>query len=67
MRYGGQLVPCSSGVFISLKFGQSIRGDKSPFPIQEGSQLFIRVHNEPLTVVAMCVNSPERSLFGIHG
>ena len=28
---------------------------------------FLRVHNETLSVVAMCVNNPDRSPFGIHG
>jgi hypothetical protein len=30
-------------------------------------QLFIRVHNETLSVVAMCVSNQDRSPIGIHG
>jgi hypothetical protein len=33
---------------------------------QKRHQLFIRVHNEALTTVAMCVNNPDRSPFGIN-
>jgi hypothetical protein len=32
-----------------------------PLQFQKRSQLFIRVHNEPLSVVAMRVNNPDRS------
>jgi hypothetical protein len=37
------------------------------FEFQKRSQLFIRVHNETLSVVAMAVNDPDRSPVGIHG
>jgi hypothetical protein len=30
-------------------------------------QLFIRSHNETLSVAAMCVNNPDCSPFTIHG
>jgi hypothetical protein len=31
------------------------------FKFDERSQLFIGVHNEPLSVVAMCISDPDRS------
>ena len=36
------------------------------FEFQKRSQLFIRTHNETLSVVAMRVNNPDRSPFGIN-
>jgi hypothetical protein len=37
------------------------------FEFQKRSQLFIRTHNEALTVAAMCVSYEDRSPFTIHG
>jgi hypothetical protein len=34
---------------------------------QEGSQLFVGVHNEALTVAAMCVSHEDRLPFAIYG
>jgi hypothetical protein len=31
------------------------------FQFQKRSQLFIRAHNETLSVVAMCVDNPDRA------
>jgi hypothetical protein len=36
------------------------------FKFNERHQLFIRVHNETLPVVAMCVGNPDRSPVGIN-
>jgi hypothetical protein len=36
-------------------------------PNDERGQLFIRVHNETLSVIAVCVGNPNRSPVGIHG
>jgi hypothetical protein len=36
------------------------------FQFQKGGQLFIRTHNETLSVAAMCVNNPDRSPVGIN-
>jgi hypothetical protein len=36
------------------------------FKFQKRSQLFIGVHNETLSIVAMCVCNPDRSLTGIN-
>jgi hypothetical protein len=36
------------------------------FKFQKRSQLFIRAHNETLSVVAVCVNDPDRSPFAIY-
>jgi len=33
----------------------------SPFQFQKGSQLFIRTHNETLSIVAVCINNPDRT------
>jgi hypothetical protein len=37
-----------------------------PFQFQKRSQLFIRAHNETLSVAAMRVSNPERSSVGIN-
>jgi peptidase YpeB-like protein len=37
------------------------------FQLHKRSPLFIGMHNEPLSIVAMCVNNPDRSPFTIHG
>jgi hypothetical protein len=37
------------------------------FEFHKRSQLFIRSHDETLSVVAMCVRNPDRSPVGIHG
>jgi hypothetical protein len=36
------------------------------FKFHKRSELFIRVHNETLSVVAMRVNNPDCSPFGIY-
>jgi hypothetical protein len=36
------------------------------FEFDKSRQLFIGVHNETLSVVAMCVCNPERPRFGIN-
>ena len=36
------------------------------FEFEKRSQLFIRAHNETLSVAAMCVCNPDRSPLGIH-
>src|SRR5207249_8860767 len=38
-----------------------------PFQFQEGSLLFVGVHNEPLPVPTMSVSNENRSPFTIHG
>jgi hypothetical protein len=38
-----------------------------PFQFQKGRQLFIRSHNEAVSIAAMRVNNPDRSAFGIDG
>jgi hypothetical protein len=35
--------------------------------LNKRSQLFIRTHNETLSVVAVCVGNPDRSPFTIYG
>jgi hypothetical protein len=37
------------------------------FKFQKSRQLFIRVHNETLSLAAMCVRDKDRSPVGIHG
>jgi hypothetical protein len=36
------------------------------FESKKRSQLFIGVHNEPLAIVAVCVNNLDRSPIGIN-
>jgi hypothetical protein len=40
---------------------------RDPLKFKKRSQLFIRSHNETLPVIAVCINNPERSPFGIDG
>jgi hypothetical protein len=50
------------GVEVKLNIGRSYRR----FEFQKSRQLLIRVHNETLSVVAMCVGNPDRSPVGIN-
>ena len=53
-----------------IKFPTSLKKWQSTdhcFQFQKRSQLFVGVHNEALTVIAVCVNNPDRSPFRIHG
>jgi hypothetical protein len=43
------------------------RGSNRRFQFQKRGQCFIRAHNETPSVVAMCVNNPDCSPFGING
>jgi hypothetical protein len=45
--------------------GRVNRGNRC-FEFNERGQLFIRAHNETLSVAAMCVCNPDRSLVGIE-
>ena len=38
-----------------------------PFQFQKRRQLFIRAHNETLSIAAMRVSNPDRSPLGING
>jgi hypothetical protein len=38
-----------------------------PFQFQKRSQLFIRTHNETLSIAAMRVSNPDRWPVGING
>jgi hypothetical protein len=40
---------------------------RDSFELEKRCQLFIRVHNEPLSVVAVRVSNPDRSPVGING
>jgi hypothetical protein len=59
--------PHSATAPVTFKFVQSVGRYKPPFPIPKSSQLFIRTHNETLSVIAMRVCNPDRSPFGING
>ena len=37
------------------------------FEFEKRSQLFIRTRDGTLSIVAVCVNNPDCSTFGIHG
>jgi hypothetical protein len=37
------------------------------FKLDKRTQLFIRSHNETLSVIAMCVSNEDRLPFGIYG
>jgi hypothetical protein len=59
--------------FALLKFDWAVRRQtrlpnaSSRFKFQKRSQLFIRSHNETLSVATMCVNNPDCSAARIHG
>jgi hypothetical protein len=48
---------------LSRKFAASVN---RRFQFQKRRQLFIRVHNEKLSVVAVRVSNPDRSPIGIN-
>jgi hypothetical protein len=62
------------GVFVFGEFGknlaclsrQSAASADPRFEFQKRSQLFIRTHNETLSVVAVCVSNPDCSSAGIN-
>jgi len=45
--------------------GCYLRKHESPIPTKKRSQLFIRSHNETLSIAAMCVRNPDGSPVGI--
>jgi hypothetical protein len=53
----------------ALRLIRSIKGESvsRSDSFQKRSQLFIGMHNEPLSIVAMCVNNPDHLPFTIHG
>jgi hypothetical protein len=59
--FGFRLVRRFDFFFIGSKFVDR------QFKFEKRSQLFIRVHNVTLSIVAMRVNNPDRSPVGIHG
>jgi hypothetical protein len=66
-----QIAACSSRKAVSFSAthisARSLQGQthrelvNRPFHFTKRGQFFIRVHNEPLSVVAMRVNNPDRS------
>ena len=62
MRYGGQLVSCSSGGFYFSKIWSVNRW----IQFQKRSQQLIRMNNVTLSIVAMGINNPHRSAFAIY-
>ena len=51
----------------SLLLFNSPKARNRGFEFQKRRQLFLSVHNEPLSVVAMCVCDPDRSSARIDG
>jgi hypothetical protein len=70
----GKCPPPDSDPFNDAEFGKNptARQAKSPpppsrrFEFHKRSQLFIRTHNETLSVAAMCVCNKDRSPVGIN-
>jgi hypothetical protein len=68
-KIGGNCPPPHSNPSIDFEFGKIslTRQANSPpranrrFEFQKRRQLFIRMHNETLSVAAMCVSNPDRS------
>jgi len=46
--------------------GETGRSASRRFEFQKRGQLFIRMHNQALSVAAMCVSNPDRSPVGIN-
>jgi hypothetical protein len=71
---GKKCPPPGSDPFNDAEFGKisPARQEKTAvvpnrrFKVQKRSQLFIRVHNETLPVVAVCVSNEDRSPVGIN-
>jgi hypothetical protein len=47
-------------------YGQPLPVAKRRFQFEKRSQLFLRVHNEPLSIAAVCVCNPDCSPIGIN-
>jgi hypothetical protein len=54
-------------VFMSGEFLKNLASLSRQFEFNKRSQLFIRTHNETLSVAAMRVDNPDRSSVGILG
>jgi hypothetical protein len=55
-----------SYIFSPLSLQPEGPAPNGRFEFQKASQLFIGTHNEPLSIVAMCVCNPDRSPVGIN-
>jgi hypothetical protein len=72
---GGKCPPPDSDPFNDAEFGQNLASSSSQFAatpnrrfeFDKSGQLFIRTHNEPLSVIAMCVHDPDCSSLKIDG
>ena len=70
----GKSPPPDSDPFSDAEFGKNLANLSNQFAasanrrfkFQKRRQLFIRVHNETLSVVAVCVYNPDRSPFEIQ-
>jgi hypothetical protein len=68
---GGKCPPPDSDPFNDAEFGKNLAGLSNQFAASSNrrfefykrSPLFIRPHNEPLSVVAMCVRNKDRRGF----
>jgi hypothetical protein len=58
---------CAEAGGKKTEFGKKMRNTKKQSGSQaDGSKLFIRVHNEALSVVAVCIDNPHRSPLAIQ-
>ena len=70
----GEDPPPDSNPFSDAQFGKNLASLSSQFAgsvnhrfkLQKRGQLFIRTHNETLSIAAMCVHNPDRSPVGIN-
>jgi hypothetical protein len=70
----GKNSPPDSDPFSDAEFGKNLASVSNQFAASPNhgfqfykrSQLFIRMHNETLSVAAMCVSNPDRSPFEIN-
>jgi hypothetical protein len=56
----------SSSFILPPRNPLNVLPPKSPIRVSNRRQLFIRAHNETLSVAAMCVCNPNRSAVGIN-
>jgi hypothetical protein len=63
MHRFGLVAPVPNGFLLV----HLISGANHRFKHKKRRQLFIRMYNETLSVIAVCVCNPDRSPVGIHG
>jgi len=66
-RFQIRLATPSVAKISPARQGNSPRARNHRFEFKKCSQFLIRMHNETLSVMAMCINNPDCSPLRIHG